>query len=81
MRALVCGALMAVAVLAVFAEDASSPEAPPIDIGRVDISAEAYSPVALAPAGSVSLVTAEEIERSGASNAADALQLAPGVFV
>jgi vitamin B12 transporter len=81
MRALVCGALMAVAVLSVFSEDASSPEAPPIEIGRVDISAEAYSPVALAPAGSVSVVTAKDIEKAGASNAAEALAATPGVWV
>jgi vitamin B12 transporter len=81
MRYFLCMALTAVAVLAAFGDEGDGSESPPIDVGQIDVSAQAYSPVSLAPAGNGSVVTAMDIEKSGASNAADALQLAPGAFI
>ncbi|MCK7503721.1 MAG: Plug domain-containing protein [Desulfobacterales bacterium] len=48
------------------------------DLGEVSVTAESWSPAALAPGGSVAFVTAEEIEASGARNAAEALASVPG---
>lgn len=48
------------------------------DLGEVSVTAESWSPAALAPGGSVVVVTAEQIEDSGAENAAEALASVPG---
>ncbi len=48
------------------------------DLGEVSVTAEGWSPSALAPGGSVVVVTAEQIEESGAANAAEALESVPG---
>ena len=48
------------------------------DLGEVSVTAESWSPAALAPGGSVVVVTAAEIEESGAKNAAEALASVPG---
>lgn len=48
------------------------------DLGEVSVTAESWSPAALAPGGSVVVVTAEQIEASGAKNAAEALASVPG---
>ena len=48
------------------------------DLGEVSVIAESWSPAALAPGGSVVVVTAEQIEASGAKNAAEALASVPG---
>jgi len=81
MRAFACGIALVLAVLGLGAQESGSPKDPVVDVGQVDVSAEAYSPIALAPAGSVTVVTADDIARSGAANAADALSSAPGVWV
>ncbi len=56
----------------------SGPGAQVRDLGEVSVTAESWSPAALAPGGSVATVTAEEIEASGARNAAEALASVPG---
>lgn len=81
MRAIACAAVVAIAVIGLSAQESGSGGSPSADIGRIDVSAEAYSPSALAPAESLSVVTAEDIARMGAINAADALAAAPGVWV
>lgn len=48
------------------------------DLGEVSVTAESWSPSALSPGGSVVVVTAAEIEESGASNAAEALESVAG---
>ncbi len=48
------------------------------DLGEVSVTAESWSPAALAPGGSVVVLTAEQIEESGAENAAEALASVPG---
>ncbi len=50
------------------------------DLGEVSVTAESWSPAALAPGGSVVVVTAEQIEESGADNAAEALASVPGFY-
>ena len=70
MREFACVAALVLAVLGLGAQESSGAGTPVVDIGQVDVSAEAYSPISLAPAGSVSVVTADDIEKSGAANAA-----------
>ncbi|HOX33247.1 MAG TPA: TonB-dependent receptor [Spirochaetales bacterium] len=76
MRALACIAALILASAWIGAEEPASYEA-----GLVDVEAEAYSPAHLAPAASVTVIEAKEIEASGASNAAEALEAGAGVWV
>ncbi|NLJ47480.1 MAG: TonB-dependent receptor plug domain-containing protein, partial [Treponema sp.] len=48
------------------------------DLGEVSVTAESWSPAVLAPGASVVVVSAEQIEASGAKNAAEALAKVPG---
>lgn len=77
MRRLACGAALVLAVLGLGAQETGHGP----DIGTVDVTAQMYSPLTLAPAGSVTVVTAEEIAKSGASTAAEALRSVPSVAV
>ncbi len=81
MRAFACTAALILAVLGLGAQEITGTEPPVVDLGQVDVSAEAYSPISLAPAGSVTVITAADIEKSGASNVADALENAAGTWV
>jgi TonB-dependent SusC/RagA subfamily outer membrane receptor len=81
MREFACVAALVLAVLGLGAQESSGAGTPVVDIGQVDVSAEAYSPISLAPAGSVSVVTADDIEKSGAANAADALATVPDLWL
>ena len=77
MRLIACLSVLVLAVLGLGAQESGAGP----DIGTVDVTAQVYSPLALVPAGSVTVVTAAEIERSGASTAADALAAVPGLTV
>jgi vitamin B12 transporter len=81
MRAIACAAVSFFFVLGLGAQESGSVKAPDVDAGQVDVSAEAYSPITLAPAGSVSVITADDIAKSGAASAADALAAVAGVWV
>ncbi len=69
-----CASLLIFSVLGLGAQIGSGP----IEAGEVEIQAEAWSPLALAPAGSVSTIDAAQVEASGAANASDLVELLPG---
>jgi len=77
MRRIACISILVLAVLGLGAQESGASP----DIGTVDVTAQAFSPLILAPAGSVTVVTAADIARSGASTAAQALSSVPGVTV
>jgi vitamin B12 transporter len=77
MRIIACAAALALAASGVLAQEAAKA----YDLGEIDVAAPAWSPIAVAPAGSVAVVTGDQIEASCATTAADALQLADGAFV
>jgi outer membrane cobalamin receptor len=72
---------LALAVLGLGAQVSGTAETPVVDVGQVDMSAKANSPITLAPAGSITVITADDIEKSGATNVADALANTPGTWV
>ncbi len=81
MRTTACVVALVLAALGLGAQGSGSAEAPVVDVGQIDVSSEAYSPVTLAPAGSVTVITADDIVKSGANNVAEALVTAPGAWV
>jgi outer membrane cobalamin receptor len=81
MRKTACVAALVLAVLGLGAQVSGTAEAPIVDVGQVDMSAKANSPIALAPAGSITVITADDIERSGSTNVADALENTPGTWI
>jgi vitamin B12 transporter len=77
MRHIACISILVLAALGLGAQESGASP----DIGTVDVTAQAFSPLILAPAGSVTVITAADIARSGASTAAQALEEVPGVTV
>ncbi|MDA8427606.1 MAG: TonB-dependent receptor [Treponema sp.] len=77
MRRIACVSILVLAALGLGAQESGSSP----DIGTVDVTAQAFSPLILAPAGSVTVLSAADIARSGASTAAQALEAVPGVTV
>lgn len=73
MRRIACLSILVLAVLGLGAQESGAGP----DIGTVDVTAQVYSPLILAPAGSVTVVTAADIATAGASSAADALAAVP----
>ena len=55
MRTTACVAILVLAALGLGAQGSGSAEAPVVDVGQIEVSSEAYSPVTLAPAGSVTV--------------------------
>jgi outer membrane cobalamin receptor len=76
MRKIACAAALVLAVLGLGAQEKTVP----IVAGQVDVEAEAWSPLALAPAGSVASLDADQIEGSGATTASDLVQRLPGAL-
>jgi vitamin B12 transporter len=77
MRHIACISILVLAALGLGAQESGASP----DIGTVDVTAQAFSPLILAPAGSVTVLSAADIARSGASTAAQALEEVPGVTV
>jgi len=77
MRQLVCAMVLVLVGMGLGAQESGASP----DIGTVDITAQAYSPLVLVPAGKVTVLSADDIATTGASSAADALTMVPGVTV
>ncbi|HTX72464.1 MAG TPA: TonB-dependent receptor [Rectinemataceae bacterium] len=77
MRQLVCAMVLVLVGMGLGAQESGASP----DIGTVDITAQAYSPLVLVPAGKVTVLSADDIATTGASSAAEALTMVPGVTV
>ena len=81
MRAFACVVALVAAAAGIWAQEGGQSAGTATDAGQIEVKAESYSPIVLQPAGSVTVIDADDIAKSGETSAADALVSTAGIWI